>query len=281
VNAQTADTETVERLMREVLAGNATRVVFDSSRQNERHAFTLSAIKKVNGQWRADKTEVVQGLLHTQTVEFLKLNAKSTAKIITALAEDNLWQVQFKCHGLACGASYAWSNQVFDNRLLDGVDGLQHYWVWRVGGVWLRAYVIERGNKRVYLQWQIVTPKAPSDNDAITLVTVWREQGFAQIRLEAEAKQLSSRDQEALTLWFEQTHSRRFAVVGHNSDDRMNLEQQQSASLTAAQLQLRLLVENFTPLQFQAFGLGALAPRNGQGNRVEIVPIGPFVESVD
>ena len=267
--------------MRETLGNNATRIVFDSSRESERYSFILSAIKKVNGQWRADKTQIVQGLLHTQTVEFLKLNAQNTAQIITALAETNNWQVQFKCHGLACGTSYAWSNEVFDNRLLDGVDGLQHYWVWRVGGVWLSAYVTERGNRRVYLQWQVVTPQAVSVDAAASLVSVWREQGFAQIRLEAEASQLTNRDKEALSLWFEQTHSRRYDVVGHNRDDRMSLEEQQSVSLTAAQQQIRLLVDAFAPLQFQAFGLGALAPRNGQGNRVEIVPIGPFVESID
>ena len=78
-----------------------------------------------------------------------------------AAIEDGLL---YRCSGRDCGRSNDWANQVFGKAILYGPDGNQEYLAWEAQGRLVAVYVIERGNKRVYANVQVLDPV----DDAVT-----------------------------------------------------------------------------------------------------------------
>ena len=65
----------------------------------------------------------------------------------------------FVCEGRDCGRSNAWASQVYGQSVLYGPDGNQFYLAADVGGRLVSAYVIERGNRRVYAHLEVLQPE--------------------------------------------------------------------------------------------------------------------------
>jgi hypothetical protein len=75
----------------------------------------------------------------------------------------------FRCAGRDCGRSNEWANQVFGKAILFGPDGNQQYLAWEWQGRLISVYVIERGNRRIYANVQVLVPADEGDLGANAL----------------------------------------------------------------------------------------------------------------
>lgn len=64
----------------------------------------------------------------------------------------------FECRGRDCGRSNGWANQVFELAVLFGPDRNQFYIAAELGDRLISAYVIERGNRRIYAHVEVLHP---------------------------------------------------------------------------------------------------------------------------
>lgn len=83
----------------------------------------------------------------------------------------------YRCGGRDCGRSNEWANDIFGEAILYGPDGNQQYLAWEWQGRFVSVYIIERGNKRIYANVQVLEPAEDS---------VVRTDGLIARRLEAQ-----------------------------------------------------------------------------------------------
>ncbi|HEY7773250.1 MAG TPA: DUF4892 domain-containing protein [Marinagarivorans sp.] len=262
------------------------RLVFDERQNNAVMQWLVSSIKKVNGRWRYDESAEISGRLLKQTYEFYEVDRDALAASLERLADDESWRVIFNCEGFTCGRSYGWA-EVLENKMLHGTDSTQQYWVWQGDGVWYSAFLIERRNRRVYLQWLELTveDKQPLDANAKNIMSVWDTQGFAVLPVRPSADASPTRvvreenpsplvgdaDFALLVQWLGALEARNFAVVGHNQVKGQ--ADQESKSLRDAQALQRALKKVFAEHRFTSFGLGPIVPRGDWAERIEVVPL--------
>ena len=57
---------------------------------------------------------------------------------------------------------------------------MKRYWVWSSHNSWYSAFIVERGNRRVYLQWMELTlsESIPIDASAKNVLAAWNNQGL-------------------------------------------------------------------------------------------------------
>lgn len=263
-----------------LLPGNH-RLVFNQYKEDAELQWTLSSIKKINGRWRYDESAKTQGNMHKQTYEFDDIDRQSLTKKIEQLSLKKQWKTVFGCAGLACGRSYGWS-EIFSNKALHGIDSSQRYWVWQTKSAWYSAFIVERGNRRVYLQWLelALTDETPLDTLAKNTLLIWENQGFALLPAQAQegsqdkgGDAIPAEDIELLLRWLDAQPHREYAVVGHNQILRSSLSEQETHSLRDAQALLPVLKSALKDYSFKAYGLGPIAPRGSRQQRVEIVPL--------
>lgn len=251
------------------------RVVLEGQRDVTQHDVILSNIKKVNGKWRARDLITASGALYEQTLEFRNSEVKHLKDELLEFVQQRGFDSVYDCRGLTCGRSHAWANVILENRLLTGMDATQHYWVWKGGTVWYTAYLIERGDRRIYLQWQAFTPESTSTApETITdLKTQWQQTGVAVVERASPTKP----EVQALTEWLAENNGskRFFAVVGHNFSVNSSIAEQQSLALKEARLLSQELKSRFPTIVFKPYGIGPLAPRvlRGKDSYIEIVPL--------
>ncbi len=65
----------------------------------------------------------------------------------------------FSCESRDCGRSNAWASQVYRQPVLFGPDGNQFYVAADRDGQLVSAYVIERGNRRIYAHIEVLQPE--------------------------------------------------------------------------------------------------------------------------
>ena len=64
----------------------------------------------------------------------------------------------YSCDGFDCGRSNAWASLVYGQAVLYGPDRNQSYIAADFGGQLVSAYVIERGNRRIYAHVEVLQP---------------------------------------------------------------------------------------------------------------------------
>lgn len=87
----------------------------------------------------------------------------------------------FSCHGRDCGRSNHWANHIFRQAKLYGPDVNQFYLAARYDGQLVGAYVIERGNKRVYAHLLVIAPTEPDGGPRAGVVAQLQRNGFAVV----------------------------------------------------------------------------------------------------
>ena len=257
------------------------RLVFNQHKADAEMQWVLSSIKKINGRWRYEESGKTTGVLLKQTYEFDQVDRQELTEKIETLAIKKQWKTVFDCEGMACGRSYGWS-EIFSNKALHGIDSSQRYWVWQTPGAWYSAFIVERGNRRVYLQWLEL---ALTENTSLGLVAknsliAWNNQGFAVLPTEPLAVgsnsmplEISASDLLLLKSWLAAQPHRNYAVVGHNQQLPHIISQQDSQSLSDAQALTVELRKTLKDYSFKVYGLGPIAPRGDRSARVEIVPL--------
>jgi len=78
--------------------------------------------------------------------------------------------VLYRCSGRDCGRSNEWANQIYGKAILYGPDSNQSYIAWEWQRRLISVYIIERGNKRIYANVQVLDPADDAVIDANTLV---------------------------------------------------------------------------------------------------------------
>ena len=186
----------------------------------------------------------------------------------------------FTCRGRDCGRSNGWANQVFGQAILYGPEANQFYIAADRGGELVSAYVIERGNRRIYAHVEALRPRELVVVAAnVTLVEDLAGKGFValeQVRprrdgsipqaglaaLDAVAPRL--RTFERLTLY----------VVCHlyGPEDAGVLLTNSAACARTARERLQAGLTGAAAPELVPFGAGPLLPRpNGAAARIELV----------
>ncbi|WP_271273937.1 DUF4892 domain-containing protein [Aliamphritea hakodatensis] len=123
------------------------------------------ASRRLSGQLRQITYRIPDGHSAEETFDF----------IVGQLQQQNAEEL-FRCQSRQCGNSHQWANQVFGVSRLYGVDRTQSYLAARLGGDFIAVYTVKRGNKRVYLQLDILSDKPEA---AVETLAVSGEVGSA------------------------------------------------------------------------------------------------------
>lgn len=171
-------------------------------------------------------------------------------------------EVLFGCEGRNCGDSSQWANAQFGISRLYGIDREQYYLALKLPArgaepaSYLAFYAVQRGNKRVYAQFDLIEPNS-SESPNTAGVVVALEQGERVFRQPGE---LRLAEMDALRLRMLAQPELELILVGH-SDQGATLEQQRSASLRLAEaVKQQLLAQGLDGSKLSAYGVGSLAP---------------------
>lgn len=140
----------------------AAREIFRDSRQEDQYVLALGVYKKVGGRWQADKSQQLSGLLERTTLE---LPTDHSAEKGFGFYKDQLSKYKpreiFYCQARDCGTSNSWANNHFKILQLYGLDRYQFYGAYEITNadvkpVYVVLYAVTRGNKRTYVQLDIL-----------------------------------------------------------------------------------------------------------------------------
>jgi len=256
------------------------------------YLLALGAPKTVNGVMTLEYSERLSGSLTRHTYrspdgEVSGLVFEHFRDQLTALSHRLL----FECHGRECGSSNEWANRIFSVRKLYGSERYQHYLAARLntedGPLFVALYSIQRGNKRVFTQLDLLAPAKGSITELAvnpdTILAVLKSEGVFNLR------NLVFDDSDKLTLAAEQrltavvkalnSNSRlKLYVVGHVARSLTRAETfdaLKARSLTRAESIVQVLTaQDVSAERLSAQGVGPLAPNRQNGedaNRIALV----------
>ena len=142
------------------------RLMFDARQEDGTYQLVTSSIKKVNNQWRAEKQQTLNGTVQRGTYELPSSVTYSHAKrkLLDHFVGRQGYRRVFTCEGLDCGSSSGWANEFLNVKQLFGLDNYQNYSVWEMTGQrkgYVVLYLVQRGNRRIYLQRDVIDLAAP------------------------------------------------------------------------------------------------------------------------
>ena len=241
-----------------------------------------SAIKKVNNLWRAEEERLLGRVVRNTFILNDALTYREAREQLQNAAQASNMQTIFTCEGLNCGSSNGWANEYLNiKQQLYGLDNYQYYLAVQNANSAQQNqvqvyYLVQRGNKRIYLQQDVITLKTPRVKSlavdeierklrldgAITALVLPDDGSMTQAQRD-EMRRLV-RLLGAQPLW-------RMRVVGQNYRAR-GYELRQEQSLQAAnEVREQILEQGAATGQITAHGLGSLVPTPGASDRVELV----------
>ena len=147
---------------------------------DQERIYPQGAIRRISGTLRYEREVAAQGQLSSVTYELPRTHS---ANEVFAKARGDLQaqdaELLYWCVGRECGSSSLWANAVFANATLTGSDDEQSYALLRLAeprqDSLLALYSITRGNKRAYLQAELLTANAPLGEVLPTPATLQRQ----------------------------------------------------------------------------------------------------------
>ncbi|WP_286806852.1 MULTISPECIES: DUF4892 domain-containing protein [unclassified Marinimicrobium] len=265
------------------------RVMMREYRPDQTYVLALSTFKKVGGTWSAEREQRVQGNVLRRTLELPSgFSAREGFRFYEEQLISGRARELFACEERECGGSINWANNHFNVIQLYGLDQFQYYSVYEVVRddtvYYASLYSVRRGNRRVYVQLDLVQmPEV--DRPALTLSPAvlgerLREAGYFvlpgfDVVGSAQDWRVSVSESaiDALATLLRQESGWVVALVGHDYGAD-SLEAQQSQSLHyAEQVREKLKAQGVSEQRIPVFGLGSLSPA-GKGERsarVEVV----------
>ncbi|UTW13286.1 DUF4892 domain-containing protein [Marinobacterium rhizophilum] len=211
----------------------------------------LSELKKANNIVVADKRKALDGQLTRITYRIPESHQSADA---FEHFRDQLMahgaEVLFQCTGRDCGSSHYWANDFFGIAQLYGLDRTQFYMAARLGADYLALYAVQRGNRRVYLQLDVVSAAGGSE-----LVQQLKVEGYAALPFDPAAP-LDVVD-PVVQLLAEFEPGQAFWLVVHQQG-RGAEETLAQSGLLARQIEAGVRSAGFETVQ--AFGVGPLVP---------------------
>ncbi|NVK41300.1 MAG: DUF4892 domain-containing protein [Oceanospirillaceae bacterium] len=129
-------------------------------RQTPEYLLMLSELKKVNNVVVADQRKPLEGELTRITYRIPDPHTPLDAfSHFSDQIREQGGEVLFSCTGRDCGSSHYWANDFFGISQLYGLDRTQYYLAARLGNDYLALYAVQRGNRRVYLQLDVIAPE--------------------------------------------------------------------------------------------------------------------------
>ncbi|RDE24229.1 DUF4892 domain-containing protein [Motiliproteus coralliicola] len=222
-------------------------------------------MKKINGVVSPQSAQYLSG--HLTRVTYRLPSGRSSHEAFNHFAaqfETLGAQVLYRCEGRNCGDSDQWANYQFGIQRLYGIDREQYYQALSFEGgqgpLYLAFYTVKRGNKRVYVQLDLVDPTASqtSRQPQTEVADVLLE----QLQQRQRAYLVSSEDAgfERLLTLLQQRQDLRLQLVGHSDQGLSAMQQRQHSIELALRLQQRLLDSGVEAGRVEVFGVGALAP---------------------
>lgn len=226
-------------------------IVSFSQEKVPEYALATGPMKKLEGVIAPEKTEIVKGLLtkityrvpDTQTPEnvfayYLKNIESINAKIL------------FQCSSRQCGSSNQWANNYFKVAELYGVDRKQFYLSATTGNMQLALYTVKRGNRRVYIQMNMIEPLEQTE---ASLSADLEQQGFSWLS--------SSENVEPLLNYLISNPQQKILIGSYNGSEGGALSELLSMSKTTADNVADLLLSRgVDPQRIETVGVGPAIP---------------------
>src|SRR5690554_609668 len=151
----------------------------------------LGRVREVNNRWQFESEETIKGEQHAATWQLdNSVNYADTADYFSRWVKQSGLEVLYHCSGRACGASNLWANNYFEDWRLYGPDAKQYYWVLRDNSRYVLLYLIERGNRNVYLHIQYLIDEQQSQlPNSLVLNAQCQQPQLASLAKSALAKQ--------------------------------------------------------------------------------------------
>lgn len=266
------------------------RVVFRAEENTDDYRLALSIFRKTDGAWQAERQQRLQGKLTRMTLE-LPANHSARAGFDFYLEQLKQWNRRelFSCGARDCGASNTWANNHFKIIQLYGLDQYQYYGAYEVmtesaTPFYVSLYSVRRGNKRVYVQVDILhsdrARAAAVETNPGTVVNLLQSNGFyvfpAPITDNSDGQphlKISAAHLQTLVAVMKRQPAWRLGLVGHDYQAANFLQQQQQSLAYAEQLKAALVGEGIAADRVATHGVGGLAPagRDDLSARVEVV----------
>jgi len=247
----------------------------------QEYRLATGSVRKVNNQWQAEAEKRVSGDISRFTYRIP--DGYSVDDVLNYFVEqlDTInAEYLYRCNGMACGSSHRWTNTILGIKRLNGPDKQQRY----IAGTLLSngkqyffaLYIIERGNRRVFSQIDIVTKSQSVLTNSDSGIIIRQLKGLEYVVLpktlfndDLEIKKTAKPLLDELSKLLNNRELRLIHVVGHyyGSTDigKSRLDSQKMASAVKKELSQRGVVK-----QMSTEGLGFLAPEGG-ADRVVIL----------
>ena len=268
------------------------RTLLDQRQVQADYTLALGLFRRAAAQWQAERERRLSGTVVRQTLELPSgFSPTDGMEFYQQQLQRFSSRLLFSCSARECGSSSRWANQHFGVIQLHGLEQYQHYAVYEISHAqrvyYVTLYSVQRGNRRVYMQVDVVAPKTSGTggseviaSDPDSLAGQLRAQGFFVFPGLTVSDASGEREVvlepvhlEALVALLEQESDWRVALVGHDYGGT-NLDGQRGASLAYAQeLQAALRASGVEGARLESFGLGSLAParRGERSARIEVV----------
>lgn len=268
-----------EQEFSELFAG--ARVMYETKSENIQYLLVLSTPKKVNSQWVFKRSERMLGKVSKRTLELHNSYSLQDAKFrLDKFFKAEQGRLLFACSGLDCGSSNVWANEVFGVKQLYGLDPMQEYQVWELSqnGSYRYAitYLIQRGNRRTYLQLDMLTPIAKEQlleltADPKSVLNLLLEDGYYVVPGDVQELQTNPHVR-VLAAALKMRPMQKVAIVGHSYIARKPEQRRVDAQALAERLLDQLKTLGVREGQLVAESVGALAPQRRNGpQRLEVV----------
>ncbi len=248
------------------------------------HWLILGAIERIKGAVKPESELRVKGKVQSWLWQIpAGMNSEQAFSQIKTQIDGDA-SALFDCQGRSCGLSNDYANQVFQHAILYGRDSDQHYWLGlqeagaknKTDVLWV-VYSVQRSNKRVYVYLERIAVDSSQAGIFDEYVskgnrqTLFQQGYFVLSQLNKEAATLSSEQVDWLKGLLQEYPNKKFALVTHryNKPDQQRLlddSGQEAQGLLTQLAEKGAFIKNV-----YSHGAGAMLPRKGAGDRVELV----------
>ena len=256
------------------------KVIFDEQEAVDGYRLTLGELKKANNQWRAEREQRLSGELQRKTLEMEPgIGSDEVFDYYRRQLQQLDGRELFYCQGRRCGSSNSWANTRFKIKQLYGLDQTQLYSAFEVQAQegsrsYVALYGVRRGNKRHYVQLDVVTTNQMVEiSSSPEVIQQQLEQGlsFTLPGIQAADQSLAPEHMDSVLQALKYRRHWTVAIVGRDYG-KFTLEEQRARSLALAdRVRQQLLDAGLDEQQVQSFGIGSLIPpRSGQRSQSQV-----------
>lgn len=222
-------------------------VSFDEQQIPE-YELATGPMRKLEGVIAPEQSQVIKGDLTRITYRVSGIHTpEQVFRYYLELLESLQANILYQCSSRQCGSSNQWANNYFEVAELYGIDRTQFFVSASLGNLQLALYTVQRGNRRSYVQLDLIQPLQQS---ADTLATDIKQRGFSWLNEPDSA--------EPLLDYMMQNPTRQVLIGSYNKTTGVSLEEQLQQSTRAAQAFIAMLT-----------GAGI------DPTRIATVPVGP------